>query len=182
MKDKENGDDFSCLAVRCMRPADGLASVSDVREMRDLISSLNDAERSRLIAELNAEVHRLGYNISIRTVSQELAFQSVVKTEAILGALSSERRAVRLDRAPGFAFCRLIGHICPKRYRERVLEAFHAEVIADYTDALAKGDLARARMINICMYPQMTWQVFGALISQLASAVYGKFGKTSGDN
>ena len=93
----------------------------------------------------------------------------------------AEGKIARIEVAPGFGFCRFLGHVCPKKYRERVLEAFHAEATKDYFDALKSQDHVRARMIKLCMYPQMAWQVLGALLSQLFAAVCGKFGKPSSD-
>jgi hypothetical protein len=189
METNEKSDSASEVIAWLNRIDAHLPSKIDVVDLHLLIASIPDDERSRLLSACRARDVMIGFEGStLRIETGALRIESGVQlgaprnVEALFRGLVAKKSSVKLARAPGFTFCRLIGHICSKTYRERVLEAFHAEVITDYTDALATGDLARARMIRICMYPQMAWQVFGALISQLASAVHGKSCKTSGDN
>ncbi|MFS2035336.1 hypothetical protein ACEN8I_15045 [Polaromonas sp. CT11-55] len=70
----------------------------------------------------------------------------------------------KIEIAPGYGLLRFLGHFCSKKFRERVLEALHAESIAEYQEALKRKDKAGAISARYRMYVSMVRTVFGGAI------------------
>jgi hypothetical protein len=85
-----------------------------------------------------------------------------------------------IERVPGFGLRDFLGHFCQKKFRERVLEALHAEAIADYQDAIANGNKTRANYIRKMINLWLLWAMFGGLLSWVAGKLSFKVG-TSGE-
>lgn len=83
-------------------------------------------------------------------------------------------KALKIRIAPGFVACRFLGHFCSRKFREQVLEAQLADAIADYTECLAKGDIFRARMLNIQIPFWLTWSLLGGAIGTISSVLVKK--------
>lgn len=84
-----------------------------------------------------------------------------------------------IERVPGFGLRDFLGHFCQKKFRERVLEGLHAEAIADYQDALANGNLTRAKYIRKMIPVWLLLSMFGGLLSWIAGKLTLKVGSTS---
>lgn len=97
--------------------------------------------------------------------------KSVVEVEQIETAAGE----VKIEVAPGFGTLNFLGHFCQKNFRERVLEALHAEATEDYFEAVKRGDMVRAqyvkRMMHIWMVAAMVRGAFGWVFGKLSFRV-----------
>jgi len=82
----------------------------------------------------------------------------------------------QIEIAPGFGMLHFLGHFCQKNFRERVLEALHAEALADYQEALKRGDLVRATTVKRMMHFWMVWAMIGGVISWVGGKLSLKIG------
>lgn len=71
---------------------------------------------------------------------------------------------------PGFKLAKFLGDHCPKNFRERVIEALHAENTEAYFQAVKTGDTAREKRIKRMMKYWLIW----ATISGVVSWAFGK--------
>lgn len=83
-----------------------------------------------------------------------------------------------IEQVPGFGLRDFLGHFCQKKFRERVLEAVHAEAIADYQDAIANGNKTRAKYIRKMIHVWLLWAMLGGLLSWVAGKLSFKVGTT----
>ncbi|MDP3611520.1 MAG: hypothetical protein Q8R98_06695 [Rubrivivax sp.] len=72
---------------------------------------------------------------------------------------------LQLDVPPGFKLAKFLGDHCPKSFRERVIEGFHAENTEVYFLAIKSGDTVRANRIKRMMKFWLLWITFSGLIS-----------------
>ena len=77
----------------------------------------------------------------------------------------------QIEVAPGYGLCEFLGGFFRKSFREKVLEAVHAEMIAEYHEELASGNLVRAKRIRRMIPFWLLWSAIGGAIISLA----GKF-------
>jgi hypothetical protein len=70
----------------------------------------------------------------------------------------------KIEIAPGYGTLHFLGRFCQKNFRERVLEALHSEAIADYEEALKRGDKAHATSVRYMMHVWMVGALFGGII------------------
>lgn len=82
-------------------------------------------------------------------------------------SLDLKGKQLSVELLPGRATSRFLGHLLPRRYRERELEAFYADQVMDYTETLARGDLVRARWIRWMLPAQMVCVVVRSLLAAL---------------
>ncbi|MCK4135732.1 hypothetical protein [Ralstonia pseudosolanacearum] len=80
----------------------------------------------------------------------------------------------KIEIAPGFRLHRLLGHICPPAFRERELDALHADALALYLEKLAAGDKWGALSVKWAMRGWLLWTVFGGAVSAFVSILTGK--------
>lgn len=96
----------------------------------------------------------------------------------VLSSLEARKTEV-IERVPGFGLRDFLGNFCHKNFRERVLEALHAEAIADYQEALASGNKNRAKYIRKMIPLWLLLSMFGGLISWITGKLSYKIGPTS---
>jgi hypothetical protein len=82
----------------------------------------------------------------------------------------------KIELAPGFALRDFLGHFCQKKFRERVLEALHAEAIADYQEAIANGNEIRAKSIRRMINVWLVMAMFGGMLAWVAGKLSFKVG------
>jgi hypothetical protein len=78
----------------------------------------------------------------------------------------------KIERVPGFGLVEFLGHFSRQNFRERVLEATHADLIAQYEESLALGNEKRARI-------QKRMIVVWLLIATFKGALLGLLSKLS---
>lgn len=144
-------------------------------ESIDNVLFLTVAEHQYNFAAIDKQQNdTLLYQLSdgLRPRHLRISEQQLPKRKIVIVAKLAQKKVIA--RAPGFGFCRFLGHFCPKDFREEVLEALHADVLADYQAALASGDLTRARMISLMMYVWMVRSIAGGVIGWVFDKLAGR--------
>lgn len=80
----------------------------------------------------------------------------------------------KIEIAPGYRLLRVLGSICPPSFRERELDALHADAIELYVEKLDAGDKWGAWRVKWSMRGWMLWTVFGGAAGAVFSMVMGK--------
>ncbi|WP_397408487.1 hypothetical protein [Polaromonas sp.] len=85
--------------------------------------------------------------------------------EASVSRAVGSLEGLQLDVPPGFKLAKFLGDHCPKNFRERVIDGFHAENTEAYFLAVKSGDTVRANRIKRMMKYWLLWNTFSGLIS-----------------
>jgi hypothetical protein len=138
-----------------------------------VMAMVNDGRRvtpEQIDATRRFALERIHESVAKQNIS---ALEHRERLQQIFGDLELAKNP-RIRIAPGFSFCRFLGYFCTKTTRERVLEAYHAEVVADWVEHVAQGQWFGALVIVTLMYPRMIMLVFGSFALRLLSSVVGK--------
>lgn len=81
----------------------------------------------------------------------------------------------RVEVAPGYGLHRFLSSICPPKFRERELDALHADALVLYCETLKRGDKWGARRVRWSMTGWMLSAVFGGAVAALGSILTGKY-------
>lgn len=88
------------------------------------------------------------------------------------------RRKVNVEVAPGFKLHGWLSSLCPRRFKENVLDECLATGTLMYQEKLAEGDEKGARRVRWAMRFWMLRAAFGGFVTG-AFMLLGRFGKTS---
>lgn len=88
--------------------------------------------------------------------------------------LVSHENVPRLEVAPGYGLYDFLSSICPPHFRERELDALHADAIQLYLEKLQAGDNWGAWRVKWAMRGWLLWTVFGGAAGALLSVITGK--------
>jgi hypothetical protein len=84
------------------------------------------------------------------------------------------RGEIELEIAPGFGLLRFLGSVVPRSFRERELDALHADAIELYFEKLDARDKWGAWRVKWSMRFWMLWSVFGGALGAAVSMLIGK--------
>lgn len=118
-------------------------------------------------------------NIRIISLQMERELASKLVKDAVdeLYARIEQRQLgdrYRIEIAPGYSLHRLLGSICPPAFRERELDALHADAVALYLEKLVEGDKWGALRVKWAMRGWLLWTVFGGAVNAVVSLIMGK--------
>jgi hypothetical protein len=165
--------DLNCAHIQ--RKDDGTKPIDNVlfvtfAENKYQYIRINESQNDTLLYQLSD---------GLRPRHLRINEQHLPKKKIVLVTKVAQKKVIA--RAPGFGFCRFLGHFCPKDFREEVLDALHADVIADYQATLASGDHTRARMIGLMMYVWMVRSIAGGIVGWVFEKLAGRVVSGSGD-
>lgn len=89
------------------------------------------------------------------------------------------KKAKAVMKPPGFKLHRMLSCICPKKFKERELDALLADGTELHQQKLAEGDEWSALAVRASMRWWLIWTVFGGVISSIVSACTGAFKSSS---
>lgn len=102
-----------------------------------------------------------------------------IKMATILSSVLPKPKGKNVvESVPGFGFRDFLGHFCSKKFREQVLEALHADAVADYLDAIANGNATRAKIIYWMIYVWLIQAVLGGVLSWVVGKLSFKIGSS----
>lgn len=134
--------------------------------------SLNEADEFLIKQVLSKSPHQSWLNVFRDPVFETREVLPAALEELILNIRKG--KALKLEIAPGFKMLNFLSSICPKAFRERELDALHADSIELYFEKLRAGDKWGAKRVAIAMRFWMLWTVVGGVVTGVFSMIRGK--------
>lgn len=97
---------------------------------------------------------------------------------SMLKAAHEKQRQLPIERVPGFGLRDFLGHFSRRNFRERVIEATHAELVEQYQETLASGDEKRAAIQKRMIVGWLLVATFKGAVASLISKLSFKVAST----
>jgi len=111
---------------------------------------------------------------SLRVINRTQYTAENYKRFARISKALAQSQIKKIETAPGYGLHRFLASICPKTFRERELDALHADAIALYLERLDEDDKWGAWRVKWSMRGWMLWTVFGGALTAVMAMVLGK--------
>lgn len=136
-------------------------------DLENLVQPPPDGREAFYYHGLPEQVGVTQYVDSVVETLEDLAIEAA-RLDARLNGTS------KIEIAPGFGLLRFLGSIVPRSFRERELEALHADAIELYFEKLEAGEKWAALRVKWSMRAWMLWTVFGGAAGAVFSMLVGK--------